>query len=467
MGTSTSISPDARREFFDSLADKRARDARRHSVLYRDRTQWLKRVIPADASVVDLGCGIGTILSGLPQPKKAGIDFSARMIAHAKERDASSTYIQDTVGALQHTEKYEYVLLLDTVNFLPDVQASLQDIRAKLCTNQTRVVITTFNFLWMPVFRIGEFLRIKTRFPEQNWLSYSTLENMLTLAGFEVVERGGRILFPLWIPFISGFFNRFLASLPLLQRLCLIQTVIARPLMSRRNDVSVTVLSAVRNEKGNIKHIVDAMPLIAPRTELLFIEGHSTDGTWEEIERLIREYQGPLVIRGLQQPGKGKGDALHHGIRESTGEILIIYDGDFTVHPSELPKLYEALARGDAEFVNASRLVYPMQGQAMPLLNLIGNKIFSLMFSWLFGQKIVDTLSPVKAFFRKDYARMDTRFDPFGDFDIFLGIARQHRRIRETPVHYMERVYGSTKLDPFGHGWLLTKMFFKGLRYLK
>lgn len=467
MAPNTFILPDARREFFDSLADRRARDARRHSVLYRDRTQWLKRVIPVDASVVDLGCGIGTILASLPQAHKVGIDFSNAMLTHAQERNPSGTYIHDTIGALQHSEKYEYVLLLDTVNFLPDVQASLQDIRTKLCTHQTRIVITTFNFLWIPVFRIGEFLRIKTRFPEQNWLSYSTLENMLKLAGFEVVERGGRILFPLWIPFLSGFFNRILASLPLLQRLCLIQTIIARPLMGKRTDLSVTVLSAVRNEKGNIKHIVDSMPVIAPKTELLFIEGHSNDGTWEEIERLMREYQGPLTIRGLKQPGRGKGDALHHGIRESTGEILIIYDGDFTVHPSELPKLYEALAQDKAECVNASRLVYPMQGQAMPLLNLLGNKLFSSMFSWLFSQKIVDTLSPVKAFFRRDYARMNTRFDPFGDFDIFLGIARQHRRICETPVHYMERVYGSTKLDPFGHGWLLTKMFFKGIRYLK
>ncbi len=457
---------DDRRQYFDQLASKRSRDARRHAVLYRDRIRWLKSLIPEDASVIDLGCGIGTVLSALPQAHKVGIDFSEKMIEKAKA-DTSSTYDVDTVGALHHSQKHEYVLLLDTINYVPDVQIALEDIRKKLCEDRTRLVITTFNFLWSPIFKVGEWLHIKTRFPAQNWLSYHALENMLSLAGFEVVEHSGRILCPVSIPLIAGFFNRFIATLPVFQRLCMIQTIIARPIPLQHPEHSVTVLSAVRNEKGNVRQIINAMPQFGTKTELLFIEGHSNDGTWEEIQQAILEYNGPLTIRGLKQPGRGKGDALHHGIRESTGDVLVIYDGDYTVHPSELPKLYHALVAGKAECVNASRLMYPMRGEAMPALNLLGNKIFSMMFSWLFGQKIVDVLSPVKAFYRSDYPRMTTRMDPFGDFDVFLGVARQHRKIRETPVHYMERSYGTTKLSPFGHGWLLTKMFFKGARIIK
>ncbi len=456
-----------RREFFDRLAPKRTRDAMRHAVFYKDRAWWLKRIIPSGASVADVGCGVGTVLQALPNAKKTGIDFSPAMIDEAKKRDPSGTYLVDDAETLKHKEPYDYVLLLDAVSYIRDVQVSLRNIRANLCHDRTRVVLTTFNFLWAPAFRVAELLGLRTRFPAQNWLSVSDLENMLSLEGFEAVEEGGRILWPFWTPGLEPLLNRVVAVLPLFRKLCLIQTIVARPIPRERREWKVSVLSAVRNERGNIRPIVESMPMMGASTELIFVEGHSSDGTWEEIEKVLAEQKGPVKIRGYKQDGKGKGDALHKAIRESEGDILIVYDGDFTVHPSELPKLYEAIASGNAEFVNGSRLVYPMQEKAMPLFNLMGNKIFSLMFSWLFAQHIVDVLSPVKAFLKSAYPGMTTRMDPFGDFDLFLGAARQHQRIRETPLRYLERTYGTTKLDPIGHGWMLTKLFWNGTRLLK
>lgn len=456
-----------RRAFFDSLVPKRIRDAARHGEFYRDRVRWLSRIVPHDASVIDIGCGIGTVLSALPNTEKTGIDFSERMIEQARKNDTTSEYVVDDAEELRYAKTHEYVLLLDTINYLKDVQKAFENIRSNLCTDDTRVVITAFNFLWSPVFRIGEIFGYKTKFPAQNWLDLSDIRNLLEMSGFEVIETGGRMLCPVWIPLLSALCNRILASLPLLRRLCLVQTIIARPIAEPQKNFSVTVLSAMRNEKGNVASIVNAMPLMGISTEVLFIEGHSTDGTWEEIERVRDAKRRTVTVRGLKQPGKGKADALHHGIRESTGDILIVYDGDFTVHPSELPKLYDALASGRAEFVNGSRLVYPMHGKAMPILNLLGNKTFSALFSWLFSQPIVDVLSPVKAFYRRDYARMTTRMDPFGDFDLFFGAAKQHRRIRETPVHYLERTYGHTKMRPFRHAALLLRMWCTGAKDLK
>ena len=450
--------------FFDSLVEKRKRDRARHAEFYRDRVRWLSTAIPQDASIIDIGCGIGTVLSRLPQAKKVGIDFSPKMIEEAQSSDQSSTYVVDNAESLRHSEKYEYVLLLDTINYLHDVQKALEEIKGKLSTPETRVIVTSFNFLWQPLFRIGELVGYKTKFPAQNWLSRSDIRNLLEMAGFEVIETSGRMLCPIWIPLISWLCNRFLASLPLLRRLGMIQTFIARPLISSDKNYSVTILSAMRNEKGNVSQIANAMPKMGSSTEILFIEGHSTDGTWEEIEQVSRESNNEIVIRGLKQPGKGKADALHYGIANSTGDILVVYDGDFTVHPSELPKLVEALASGNAEFVNGSRLVYPMKGKAMPVLNLLGNKVFSGLFSWLFAQTIVDVLSPVKAFFRSDYARMTTRMDPFGDFDLFFGASKQHRKMREVPIHYLERTYGQSKMRPFRHGYLLFRMFLKGTK---
>lgn len=416
---------------------------------------------------MDIGCGIGTILAALPNARKVGIDFSPAMIAEAMKRAPNVHYKIDDAEQLKLQEPFDYVLLLDAVSYIRDVQMALRNIRRKLCTDRTRVVLTTFNFLWAPAFRIAELLGLRTRFPAQNWLSVSDLNNMLSLEGFEIIESGGRILWPFWTPVLEPLCNRVLAALPVLQQLCLIQTLVARPIPSARRECAVSVLSAVRNERGNIRPIVENMPFMGTSTELLFVEGHSTDGTWEEIQKVVAEQRGPVTVRGLQQDGKGKGDALHKAIREAKGDILIVYDGDFTVHPSELPKLYDAIASGNAEFVNGSRLVYPMQEKAMPMFNLAGNKLFSLLFSWLFGQHIVDVLSPVKAFLRSAYAGMTTRLDPFGDFDLFLGAARQHQRIRETPLRYLERTYGTTKLHPIKHGWMLLKLFWSGTHFLK
>ncbi len=456
-----------RRAFFTALAPVRARDARRHSVYYRDRVRWLSHLIPSDASVLDIGCGIGTILRALPQKHKTGIDFSPAMIAEAKAGDPASTYIEDDVEHLHHRGSYDYVLLLDAIHFVRDVEQSLRMIRTHLCHPRTRLVITHYNFLWQPLFLIAEAIGWKTKFPEQNWLGRSDIGNLLDLCGFEIVETSERVLFPLRLPLIEPFCNRFLASLPVFRSLCLVKTIVARPVGFPAITPTVTILSAVRNERGNIPKIVESMPVMGAGTELLFIEGHSSDGTFEEIERAVSAQRGGVTIRGLRQPGKGKGDALHFGMTQATGDIIIVYDGDFTVHPSELPKLVEVLATGKAEYLNGSRLVYPLEKGAMRFLNLLGNKFFSVLFSWLCKQKMTDTLTPVKAFFRSDYARMTLRMDPFGDFDIFFGASMQQRKMREVPMHYLERTYGTTKMRPFRHAALLLRMFFFGARRLR
>ena len=460
-------SQERRRAYFDALAAKRERDSRRHRVYYDDRVRWLKTIVPAHARVIDLGCGIGTVLSQLQNEHKVGIDFSSTMIGIAQHNDGTSKYSIDHIEELKHKDSYDYVLLLDAIHYLSDVGIALRCIRSQLCHPRTRIVITHYNFLWAPLFLLGELLGWKTKFPEQNWLSRSAIHNLLHVEGFEVIEVGDRVLCPLRIPLLEPLCNRILASLPLLRKLCLVRVIIARPVWPARHEYTVTVLSAVRNERGNIQKIVDSMPVMGNTTELLFVEGHSTDGTWEEIQRVLATYRGPLILRALQQPGTGKADALHFGAAASNGDIIIVYDGDYTVDPKELPQLYTILAEGRAEFVNASRLVYPMQQGAMRLLNLCGNALFSMMFSWLFRHKIVDSLSPVKAFFRRDYAWMETRFDPFGDFDFFLGAAREQLLMREVPVHYLSRTYGATKLRPLHHGWILLRLWFRGARMLR
>ncbi len=452
---------------FDTIARVRARDARRHRTYYRDRETWLNNIIRPDASVLELGCGTGLTLAKLPNKRKTGIDYSPAMIDEAKTNDPTSTYECDDISSLRHRERYDYVLLLDTINFLHDIQAGLQEIRAHVCQEDSRIIVTYYNFLWQPLFLIGEWFGWKTKFPEQNWLGRQDVTNLLLLSDFDIVSHGERLLCPIGIPIIHSFLNKFLVSLPFFRMFALVKYVIARPRQHGRQERTVTVLSAVRNERGNIRPIIAAMPQMGLGTEILFIEGGSSDGTWEELTQVMGEQHQSVTVRAMQQSGRGKGAALHEGIAASTGDVLIIYDGDFTVHPSELRKVYDVLTTGRTEFVNASRLVYPLEKGAMRLLNLCGNKIFSTLFTWLFSQPLVDVLSPVKGMLRQHYASVTTRMDPFGDFDFFLGAAARQLQMREVPVHYLERSYGSTKLRPFHHGFALLKMCLAGAKRLK
>jgi len=207
-------------------------------------------------------------------------------------------------------------------------------------------------------------------------------------------------------------------------------------------------------------------------TELIFVEGNSTDHTWAEIQRVAAEHP-ERGIRILQQTGRGKGDAVRAGFAVATGDILMILDADLTMPPEELPKFYEAIASGQAEFANGVRLVYPMDEKAMQFLNLCANKTFGLIFTWLLGQPLKDTLCGTKVLSRAHYSRVAANrayfgdFDPFGDFDLLFGAAKLNLKIADVPIRYKERTYGTTNIQRWKHGWLLLRMVLFAARKLK
>lgn len=378
--------------------------------------------------------------------------------------DASVLELDGDFKSLEGGTTYDFVLLPDTLNVLADVQKSLTEIRSKLCTDETRLVITFHNFLWKPILNLATWLGLRSAKPLQNWLTPGDVHALLTLSDFEIVREGERFLFPFSIPLLTPFFNRFLVKLPFFRWFALVHYVIARPIPAMRKEYSVSIVIPVRNEAGNLKRAIDTIPTFGTTMEILFIEGNSTDDTWERVLEVQRTYTGPHRIVSAKQSGKGKGDAVRKGFDMAKKDILMILDGDLTVDPSELPKFYDAIASGKGEFINGSRLVYPMEDEAMQTLNLFANKFFSLMFTWLLGQKIKDTLCGTKVIRRSDYANIAANrkyfgdFDPFGDFDLLLGAAKQNIRILEIPIRYRQRTYGSTNIQRFRHGWMLLEM---------
>jgi hypothetical protein len=341
------------------------------------------------------------------------------------------------------------------------------------CNPSARIILNFFSRVWQAPIVLARNLGLATPMLVQNWLTSDDLVNLLQLEGYEVIAKRGEILIPFNIPILQEVGNRYLARMFPMKYLTLTHFIVARPLESTISDDStVSVVIPARNEEGNIKQIFDRVPVMGGGTELIFVEGGSTDGTTAAIEHEI-SIRPEIEARLFRQSGRGKGDAVRKGFAEAKGDVLMILDADLTVSPEELPRFFKVLDEGRAEFVNGVRLVYPQQDRAMRFFNFLGNKFFSLAFSWLLSRPIKDTLCGTKVLTRKDYQRIAANryyfgdFDPFGDFDLIFGAARLNLKFADLPVRYGERIYGKTNISRWKHGWLLLKMFFYALRKIK
>lgn len=461
-------------KLMDGIAPRRAVWLKKNRFYYDDLIKFFRYNIPDSSSVLEIGCGTGEVLAALNPGRGVGIDISGEMVKIAKEKFGNLKFYEMDAENLTLDEKFDYIIVSDTIGYFEDIQKALEQLK-KVASPETRIIITYHSFLWTPFLKLAEMLGLKMPQKRLNWLNREDIINLLSLENFDVVKSGRRFLFPKKL-FGSGvLINRYVAPLPLINGLCLTNYVIARSRGEKKSDKlpSVSVIVPARNEKGNIKNAVERIPLMGERTEVIFIEGGSSDGTLEEIKRVCAEYDGKLDLKYAAQDGKGKGDAVRKGFAMAAGDILAILDADLTVPPEELPKFYDAISSGRGELINGSRLVYPPEKEAMQTLNMIANKLFSLMFTWLLGQRIKDTLCGTKVISRKNYEKLIRNrkyfgeFDPFGDFDLIFGAAKLNLKIVEVPIRYRAREYGETNISRFKHGWLLLKMVFFALNKIK
>ena len=457
-----------RLRFYEQRAPFRPRESSRHyQQLLRKFYAFL---VPPGLRVLELGCGIGDLLAAVKPGRGVGVDFSPTMINLARQRHPTLDFRIADALEFRANEEFDYILLSDLVNDLPDVQMLFERLVSS-ATSRTRLVLNFFSNLWRPILNATERLGLKAPTLEQNWLSSSDVANLLHLAGWEIIKVQPRILWPAGTPLLAGLLNRWFA--PVLGPLCLTVTMVARVKPDPRSPhLRCSVIIPARNEAGNIEEAVKRVPDMGSGTEIIFIEGHSTDNTLQEIQRVAQAYPA-RVIRILKQQTKGKGAAVREAFAAATGDLLLILDADLTMPPEELPKFYEVARSGTAEFVNGVRLVYPMEAEAMQFLNMVANKIFGITFSWLLGQKIKDTLCGTKVLFRKDYAAIAENrsyfgeFDPFGDFDLLFGATKLNLRIVDLPIRYRARSYGQTNIHRWRHGWLLLRMVLFAARRLK
>ena len=419
--------------------------------------------------ILEIGCGNGNLLAALKPVRGIGVDFSEEMIRRANESYPELEFIHaDAHDLSEIKETFDVIILSDLVNDLWDVQRVFEQLQL-LCTGHTRVILNFYSRLWQTPLNLARSLNLATSNLYQNWLTREDMHGLLLLAGFEAIRNTQEVLWPLPLGDLA---NRFLVRFWPFQHLAISNFVIARRAPERAKEPIVSIIIPARNESGNIKAIFSRTPQMGGKTELIFVEGHSKDETYAAIQREIQT--NPLTPSLLlRQTGLGKADAVRLGFSKAKGDVLIILDADLTVPPEDLPRFYEALVSGKGEFINGVRLVYPMEKEAMRTLNFLGNKFFSLAFSWLLGQPIKDTLCGTKVLWKKDYERIQANrsyfgdFDPFGDYDLIFGAAKLNLKIIDLPIRYRERTYGSTNISRWKHGLLLMRMVVFAARRIK
>lgn len=437
--------------------------------------QTLRRyqfMIPAHATVLHISGKNGAVLHALNPLLGVCVEASA-----AARAEGAATYpsllFYESLDAVNAAYSFDYVLLSLATMEVDDVQQLLEQIRP-VCHAGTRLILETYSYAWEPILRVAQYLGLRRPTTFKNWVSQEDLANFVTLAGFEVVAQEKSMLMPINIPLLAPLCNNMLIHIPGLNALSLTRWLVARPRAHIKNsaDISVSVIIPCRNERGNVEAAVQRCPVMGKHTELIFVEGNSKDGTYEEIIRVQRAYPA-LDIKVLKQDGKGKGDAVRKGFAHATGDVLMILDADLTMPPEELPKFFNALVRGTGEFINGSRLVYGMESEAMRFLNLLANHFFSVLFSWLLNQRVKDTLCGTKVLWREDYRKIAANrayfgdFDPFGDFDLLFGAAKLQLKIIDMPIRYKNRTYGSTQIRRFYHGWILLGMSMLAIKKFK
>jgi len=454
---------EARRLQQQSLAPQRSKWIRSNRYFYDRLKRLLRFIIDPQKRVLEVRCETGHLLASLEPARGVGIEISDAMVQTAHSENPQLEFLRSEPEELSLNETFDYILfnhIFDTV----DILTAFQRIREH-CTADTQLVVINYSHFWQPLLELATKFGLRSRFVEPNWVTENDVRGFLRLAGFHLVRLHRLILFPKWIPLLSSIGNDFLARLPGIRRLCLMQVMVARPVTGGRHedDVTASVIVPCRNEVGNIQAAVERIPSMGSATEIIFCDDKSTDGTADEVRRL-QSLHPEKNIRLLPGPGICKAENVWTGFRAARGDVLMILDADLTVMPEELPMFFRALVLGHGSFINGSRLVYPMPDLAMKFANIIGNKLFGLLFSYLLDQRIKDTLCGTKVLWRKDWLRLEPHLgtwgikDFWGDYELLFGASKLHLEIVEVPVHYQERIHGVTKMN---------RVFANGLRMLR
>ncbi len=444
------------------------------NIFYHSNVGRLVRsLVFRESSLVEFGSRGGELLRNLPNKNKVGVECNKDYLSlNVKRKRKANVYHEADFWKKYGRSKFDVIILNNNLSETEDIQTLLSKLK-NISRPDTKIIVIFFNYLWKPILDITQKLKLRMPyFREPNWLSVEDVKALFAIEDFDEVKSGKKILIPIHIPLIADFANRYLSVLPIVGHLSLLNYLVFKCKRPKK-DYSSSIIIPLRNEEGNIRGLINKIPRFGKSQEIIFVEGNSTDNTYSAVKKEMLNYKGEMKIFLHKQRGEGKADAVRLGLSRARNEILITFDGDLTVDPGELPKFYKALVSDKGDFVMGSRLVYPLESQAMRTLNVLGNKLFGLVFSYVLNQPIKDTLCGTKLLFRRDYEKINYmrkyfgKLDPFGDFELIFGASKLNLKILEIPVRYKQRTYGETNIKRFVHGIMLFRMVVIALRKLK
>ena len=371
-------------DFADQSFSYRDKWIDKNIYFYQNDYAYMRFLVGKGKRVLDLGCGTGRLLNALEPSYGVGVDFSNKTLDTARNNFPNLNFLHGDIEDLEFinsiNDTFDFIILSDTIGYLDDCQESFVGLHS-LCNSDTRLIVAYYSWRWEPVLRLGEKLGLAMSSPGMNWLTTDDTVGFLHLADFEMVKREWRQLIPKKLFGLGSLINRFVGSLPIIRRLSLRNYIVARPLFNAKlKNPSTTILIPCRNEEGNVENAIKRIPNFCEDIEIIFVEGGSKDNTLKEINRVIDTYPDK-DIKVFEQEGSGKGDAVRKGFSHARCDILMILDADLTVPPEDLPKFYNAIMNGKGEYINGTRLIYPMEQEAMRYLNYIGNRVFALLFT--------------------------------------------------------------------------------------
>jgi SAM-dependent methyltransferase len=452
------------RVHFEGLASAYRKLKNRNRYYNRYLVRWCQSLVAPGQFILDVGCGRGDVLAELKPAHGVGIDLSAAMLEEASAEYPHLSFHQCALEDFDGEAGFDAALLINTAEYTFDMGAVIARCHRALRDNG-KLLLTTANPIWSPIFHFASLLGLRIPECERLFLTNEDLVNLLRLHGFEVVYKRMSLLLPKYIPFLSDFLNNTWSRVPILYLLSSTQFLMARKVPGGRREYSVSIVVPCYNEKGNVERCIREVQKIGSRTELLFVDDGSKDGTADAVNPAQNRDIDVRVIR--YTPNRGKGHAVRTGFNAATGDIVMILDADLTTMPEELLPVYEAFAAGHAEFVNCTRFIYPMEGRGMKWANYVGNKMFNILVSLVMESRVSDTLCGTKAMFHRNYVSMEMGRDPWGDYDFLFGAAQQRLVIRELPVHYRRRLAGFSKMNSMKHALNLLRMCCHGFLQVK
>ena len=454
------------KDYFEHVAPDWEQWQRKNPLYHACLTHLIGGMIPPGSKVLELGSGVGDLLASLRPSSGAGLNFAQALTNRALQKHPELEFHTVDVDSVNLPRSFElqYVVMTNMLDYVYDVWDTMESLKPAI-REHTLLIITTNNPLWAPLLRLAS--RLGLRFPEspRNFITNKDICSVLHLQGFDIVEDGFTLPVPKRIPVIGTLLNAVVPEVPILRFVSSVQYIAARPRMARP-PLSCSVVIPCHNEAGNIQECLRRVPQMGSWTEIVVVDDGSTDETREKVKEIMAHDSRVRLI--VLEKNQGKASAVRAGFAAANGDVLMILDADMAVTPEELPKFLVPLQEGTADFVNGTRLVYPMQGKAMKVANFIGNKGFCFLASKVIGQRVSDTLCGTKVFLKRDYLRMPLGgVERWGDFDLLFGAARLKLRILEIPVHYTERRAGKSKMRVMVDGWYFLWACLSGWKMLR